>query len=72
MYDDESGKMESAHNYREYEEMLKMFRCQDLANLLAYAGQSKNGKKTELYERSLSLLRKGNPSIQFKIKEIHT
>lgn len=64
--------MESAHNYREYEEMLRMFRCQDLANLLAYAGQSKNGKKSELFDRSLHLLRKGNPNIQLKIKEIHT
>ena len=35
--------MASAHNYREgeYEDMLKLFRCQDLANLLAFAGQSK-------------------------------
>lgn len=61
-----------AHNYREYEDMLNGFRCQDLANLLAFAGQSKNGKKSELLERSMALLRKGNPSIQFKIKEIHT
>lgn len=60
-----------AHSYRDYEEMLKLFRCQDLANLLAYAGQSKNGKKQELFERSLALLRKGNPNIQLKIDEIH-
>lgn len=60
-----------AHTYHDYEEMLKMFRCQDLANLLAYAGQSKNGKKVELFERSLALLKKGNPNIQLKIVEIH-
>lgn len=61
----------SAQNYLVYEEMLKSFRCQDLANLLTYAGQSKNGKKSELYDRCLSILKKGNINIQFKIKEIH-
>jgi hypothetical protein len=60
-----------AQHYIEYEEMLKHFRCQDLANLLAYAGQSKNGKKTELLERCLSILKKGNINVQFKIKEIY-
>lgn len=51
--------------------MLRSFRCQDLANLLSYAGQSKNGKKTELFERCQQLLKRGNPNIQLKIKEIH-
>lgn len=63
--------MSSAHNYVEYEEMLKSFRCQDLANLLAFAGQSKNGKKSELLERCINILKKGNASIQLKIREIH-
>lgn len=56
----------------ECEEMLRSFRCQDLANLLAFAGQSKNGKKSELFERCIALLRHGRPpNIQLKIKEIH-
>ena len=54
----------------ECEEMLKAFRCQDLANLLACAGQSKNGKKSELYDRCIALLRR-QPAIHIKIKEIH-
>lgn len=61
----------TAHTYNELEEMLKSFRCQDLANLLAYAGQSKNGKKSELYDRCLNILKKGNTNIQIKIKEIY-
>jgi len=60
-----------AHIYSEYEEMLKSFRCQDLANLLAFAGQSKNGKKSELLDRCLLILKKGNASHQLKIREIY-
>ena len=60
----------SAHSYAEYEEMLKQFRCQDLANLLSFAGQSKNGKKSELLDRCIGILKKGNASIQLKIREI--
>ncbi len=63
--------MSSAHNYAEYEEMLRSFRCQDLASLLACAGQSKNGKKQELLERCVNILKKGNANIQLKIREIH-
>lgn len=55
----------------ECEEMLKAFRCQDLATLLAFAGQSRNGKKSDLYDRCIAILRRGQPNIQFKIKEIH-
>ena len=51
--------------------MLKTFRCQDLASLLSYANQPKNGKKTELLERCLKLLDKGGIGIQLKIKEIY-
>ena len=58
-------------NY-EYEEMLKVFRCQDLINLLSFAGQSKNGKKSELYDRCVAILRRGNPNFQLKIKELYT
>jgi hypothetical protein len=60
-----------AHSFSEHEEMLKSFRCQDLANLLAYAGQSKNGKKMELYDRCLNILKKGNANVQLKIREIY-
>ena len=60
-----------AQPYTEYEEMLRVFRCQDLINLLTFAGQSKNGKKSELFERCLSILKRGAPNIQFKIKEIY-
>ncbi len=52
-------------------EMLKTFRCQDLANLLAFANHSKNGKKCELYERCVKLLEKGGVHIQQKIQEIY-
>jgi hypothetical protein len=62
--------MSSAHTFYEYQEMLKVFRCQDLVSLLSYAGQSKNGKKQELLERCVSLLEKGNVNIQNKIREI--
>jgi hypothetical protein len=51
--------------------MLKTFRCQDLANLLAYANHSKNGKKTELFDRCKTLLEKGGVHIQMRIKEIY-
>ena len=61
-----------AHLFNEYEDMLRSFRCQDLANLLAHAGQSKNGKKSELLDRCLNILKKGNASIQLKIREIYT
>ena len=62
----------AAHSFNEHEEMLRSFRCQDLANLLAYAGQSKNGKKCELLDRCINILRKGNANIQLKIKDIYT
>jgi hypothetical protein len=63
--------MSQAQLFLEYEEMLKAFRCQDLANLLAYSGQSKNGKKSELYERCVAILRRGNPNIQLRIRELY-
>ncbi len=63
--------MTSANTFSELEEMLKAFRCQDLANLLAFAGQTKNGKKSELYDRCINILKKGNPNIQFKLKDIY-
>jgi hypothetical protein len=56
---------------RECEEMLQSFRCQDLVSLLTYANQSKNGKKVELLDRSVQILRRGHPSIQMKIREIY-
>ncbi len=55
----------------EYENMLRSFRCQDLANLLAFANQSKNGKKQELLERSVQLLKKGGITVQMKVSSIH-
>ena len=58
-------------DYYELENMLKSFRCQDLANLLAFAGQSKNGKKSELYDRCINILKRGSVNIQSKIREIH-
>lgn len=63
--------MSAAHIYADYEEMLRSFRCQDLANLLTYTGQSRNGKKAELLDRCLSILKRGNVSVQLKIKEIY-
>ena len=60
-----------AHAFQEYEQMLQSFRCQDLANLLACTGQSKNGKKSELYERCVHILRQGRPGVPAKIKEIY-
>ena len=61
----------AAHVYLEYEQMLKSFRCQDLANLLAASGQSKNGKKSELYDRCISILKKGNVNVQSKIRDLY-
>ena len=63
--------MSAAHIYAEYEEMLRSFRCQDLVNLLTFTGQSRNGKKAELYDRCLSILKRGNVTVQLKIKEIY-
>lgn len=33
------------HTYNEFENMLRTFSCQDLANLLEFAGKPKNGQK---------------------------
>jgi hypothetical protein len=40
-------------------------------SILAAAGQSKSGKKQELLERCISILQKGNPNIQMRIRELH-
>ncbi len=63
--------MSAAHIYAEYEDMLRSFRCQDLANLLTFTGQSRNGKKAELLDRCLTILKRGNVGVQLKIKEIY-
>ena len=59
------------HVYTELEEILRSFRCQDLVAILVSAGQSKNGKKQELLDRCISILQKGNPNIQMRIRELH-
>jgi hypothetical protein len=62
--------MSTASTYGELEEMLKTFRCQDLISLLQFFGQSRNGKKTDQLDRCIGLLKKGNPAVHLKIKEI--
>jgi len=58
-----------------YEQMLTSFRTNDLQQLLGAFGVNKTGRKSELFERSLELLRSSrrfnNASYLSKILEIH-
>ena len=63
--------MSQAQMIRDCEEMLRSFRCQDLISLLVFADQPKNGKKSELYDRCVSILKKGNVNVQSKIRDLY-
>jgi len=51
--------------------MVESFRITELQVLLSFAGRQRTGKKCELMERALSLLRNPSYNIVNKIKELH-
>lgn len=51
--------------------MIKGFRVSDLQSLLIYAGRNKGGKKSELQNRALDLIKLHSASIDMKIRELH-
>lgn len=46
------------------------FRVSELQVLLGFAGRNKSGRKTELLERALSLLKYNSTPVQLKIREL--
>lgn len=52
--------------------MVSAFRLTELQMLLSYAGQSKHGRKQEIFERAMALLTRDPPlSIRMKIHELY-
>lgn len=51
--------------------MLFSFRVSELQMLLGYAGRNKTGRKTELQQRALELLRVRSQSVHQKIRDLH-
>ncbi|XP_067933954.1 E3 SUMO-protein ligase PIAS2-like isoform X2 [Watersipora subatra] len=52
--------------------MVQAFRITELQVLLGYSGKQKTGKKQELMERAMALLRNPSYSLVSKIKELHS
>ena len=51
--------------------MVSVFRMSELQMLLSYAGQSKYGRKSDVYQRTMALLDRDCPlSIRMKIHEL--
>ncbi|CAG9839811.1 unnamed protein product [Diabrotica balteata] len=61
----------SDKNNAEFRTMLAAFRVFDLRALMSFAGRSKAGKKSELHQRAVNLLKIKSPNIQNKITEIY-
>ncbi|XP_015904612.1 E3 SUMO-protein ligase PIAS2 [Parasteatoda tepidariorum] len=55
----------------DYDKMIRSLRVSDLQTLLHFAGRNKMGKKNELQQRALELLKLRSESILAKIREIH-
>ncbi|XP_023318411.1 E3 SUMO-protein ligase PIAS1 isoform X2 [Trichogramma pretiosum] len=55
----------------EMENMVMSFRVSELQTLLGYAGRNKSGRKTELQQRALELLRSRSHPILTKIRELY-
>jgi len=52
--------------------MVLAFRMNELQTLMIYAGRSKTGKKTDLQNRAIELVRLNSPDINSKIRELST
>lgn len=52
--------------------MIQQFRITELQVLLGYVGKQKSGKKSELMDRALLLLRNPTYNIMAKIKELYS
>ncbi|GFW82403.1 hypothetical protein TNCV_3818831 [Trichonephila clavipes] len=55
----------------ELAKMVRAFRVSDLQSLLTYAGRNKGGKKYDLQNRALDLIKLRSAAVDMKIKEIH-
>ncbi|CAL1299296.1 unnamed protein product [Larinioides sclopetarius] len=55
----------------ELSKMIRAFRVSDLQSLLSYAGRNKGGKKYDLQNRALDLLKLRSSAIEMKIRELH-
>ncbi|KFM61605.1 E3 SUMO-protein ligase PIAS1, partial [Stegodyphus mimosarum] len=55
----------------ELQKMVRGFRVSDLQSLLSYAGRNKGGKKYDLQNRALDLIKLHSASIDMKIRELH-
>ncbi|XP_014672923.1 PREDICTED: E3 SUMO-protein ligase PIAS2-like isoform X2 [Priapulus caudatus] len=55
----------------ELKEMVMMFRVSELQVLLGFAGRNKTGRKTELLERALALLKFNSVPVQLKVQELY-
>lgn len=51
--------------------MLVTFRVSELQMLLGFAGRNKTGRKTELQQRAIDLLRVRSQPIQQKIRDLY-
>ncbi|XP_017775799.1 PREDICTED: E3 SUMO-protein ligase PIAS3-like, partial [Nicrophorus vespilloides] len=60
-----------SENIDELRNMLVTFRVSELQMLLGFAGRSKTGRKTELQQRALELLRIRSYTIQAKIRDLY-
>lgn len=60
-----------SENIEELRNMLVTFRVSELQMLLGFAGRNKSGRKNELQQRALELLRVRSPPIQQKIRELY-
>ncbi|CAG9766345.1 unnamed protein product [Ceutorhynchus assimilis] len=67
---DKSGVVQVINDSEAVQEMLMSFRVSELQMLLGFAGRNKSGRKTELQERALELLRVRSHPIHQKIKDL--
>ncbi|KRT82183.1 hypothetical protein AMK59_3878, partial [Oryctes borbonicus] len=62
---------EMSENLDELRSMLVTFRVSELQMLLGFAGRNKSGRKNELQQRALELLRVRSHPIQQKIRDLY-
>lgn len=60
-----------SENLDELRSMLVTFRVSELQMLLGFAGRNKSGRKNELQQRALELLRVRSHPIQQKIRDLY-
>lgn len=51
--------------------MIKCFRVHELQTLLSFAGRSKSGRKQELQDRALMLLKLQSEKLSYKIRHLY-